>query len=75
MIDADGTSHSDTTDADGILPELSARDAWNGFTVAYSDNNLDFYILNYCVEQNSLFTYRHLQAMAPFAVILSLIHI
>ncbi len=72
VIDADGTEHSYIPDGEGILTELSAGDAWNGFTVAYSDNDLDFYILNYCVEQNSLFTYRHMRAMTPFAVILAI---
>lgn len=72
VTDSEGLARTLSTDENGVLNELSARDAWNGFTAAYSDNNMDFYILSYCVEQNSLFTLRHLRAMTPFLMILAL---
>lgn len=72
VTDADGNTRYCTTDENGILTELSAKDAWNGFTLTYSDNNMDFYIFNFCVEDNSLFTFRHLQALTPFIIILAI---
>lgn len=70
VTDAGGSTRRYTTDENGVLTELSARDAWKGFTIAYTENDHDFYILNYCVEHNSLFTLRHFQAMTPFIIIL-----
>ena len=72
VADSNGQTRYLMTDEDGILHALSARDAWNGFTISYSENNQDFYILSYCVEHNSLFTLRHLQAMTPFIIILAI---
>lgn len=69
---ADGNTRYCITDEQGTLIALSARDAWKGFTISYSENNQDFYILNYRVEHNSLFTLRHLQAMTPFLIILAI---
>ncbi len=71
VTDAAGNTSCYATDENGVLTELSARDAWNGFTISYTENNQDFYILTYCVERNTLFTLRHLQAMTPFIIILA----
>lgn len=71
VTDANGNAFLYETDENGMLPMLSARDAWKGFSVVYSENEIDFYILHYCVEHNTLFTGRHLQALTPFMIILA----
>ncbi|MCD7717670.1 MAG: 4Fe-4S binding protein [Lachnospiraceae bacterium] len=68
---ADGSVTDQITDENGVLTALGAKDAWKGITVAYSENNIDFYILSYKAEQTTLFTLRHLSALIPLLWILA----
>lgn len=69
---ADGSVINQTTDENGVLAALGARDAWKGFTVAYSENQVDFYILTYRAEHNTIFTARHFAALTPLLLIIAI---
>jgi polyferredoxin len=55
-----------TTDINGVLPSLDLRDIRKGFSLLYQDEKGLYYNLSYQVEDNTLFTSRHLAAMQPF---------
>ena len=67
---ADGRTVSLTTDASGASDALSINDIRGGVQFTYRPDNATTYRLNYCVEDNTVFSLRWLSAMMPFTLII-----
>ena len=59
------------SDENGLLADLNGKDTWNGFTISYTENNIDYYISSYLAERITLFSSAHFQVMLPFLIILA----
>lgn len=69
---ADGSVQTMVTDGEGYLGGLAPLDARNGFTIYFSPNELDYYLMSYIVQRTSLFSVEHAEAMIPLFIITGL---
>lgn len=67
-----GNEYTVTTDENGAITGLNTNDVRSGLTFTYRPSDTATYVMNYQVEDNSLFTIRHLRAMLPFLLIVGL---
>lgn len=66
---ADGRAVTLTTDESGVSDALTINDIRGGVRFTYRPDDSTTYILNYQVEDNTVFTLRWLSAMMPFTLI------
>jgi len=69
---ADGSARMMVTDDEGYLGDLTPLDARNGFSIYYSPNDMDYYLMSYIVQRTGLFSVEHAEAMTPLLIIIGL---
>lgn len=67
-----GNVYTLTTDESGAVAGIDTNDVRSGLTFIYRPSGTETYVMRYQVEDNSLFTLRHLRAMLPFLLIIAL---
>ena len=66
------SNESFCTNEKGIIDDIKLKDIRNGLNFKYKDSDGKYYLLSYMLEENSIFTHRHLEAMIPIFCILGI---